>query len=267
MFEQDLNTYLAQKIALGTFMNANLTGVQETTFVGDAICQVLNPITGGVEDKKIFLYKSNDIIYHKFMGEVNKTKIPVIEPKRIALEGEILPITEVLDEGTEEFPMYVQIRYDFLETNEAGLRYFNFKYVDVPENDREIIINAVIRLRYSQDQENALLRKKLMGFQSLEFLKFNNYVTYAKAVADGLDLTAIKTSTVFEITIPLELCAIGYDYGSMAFETIIKNISFEADAINGIGKAYPTWLAPQAQAVLQSDPRVSLTEITLHEEV
>jgi hypothetical protein len=103
-----------------------------------------------------------------------------------------------------------------------------------------------------------------MGVSSIDFLRFNNYVNYAKAVADNLDLTTIKNATAFEIVIPLDLCNINADYGSLAFETIIKNITFEADAVNNIGKAYPSWLSEQAQAILLSDPRVTLSQIPLY---
>jgi len=254
-----------QEMANGTFVDANLTGVSEEKLVGEARCNVLNTITNTVEEKKVFLYKSGDEIHFKIIGggDVNKTKIPVIEPKRVAEEGESLPYTEITAGDTKT---YTQIKYDFYETTENGVRYFNFKYIDVAENVRDAIIVAIIRTRYTQDQENSLLRQKLMGKSSVDFLKFNNFVKYAKAVADNLDTAPIKAATVFEITIPLGLCKIGYDYGNMAFETIIKNITFEADAVNNIAKAYPSWLEAAAQTVLQSDPRVSLVEVPLYTE-
>jgi hypothetical protein len=266
MFEQDLNAFLLQEIANGTFVDANLVGVSEDKFVGEAHCKIFNTVTNTIDEKKIFLYKVAEVINFKIIGDggVNKSKIPVIVPRREAGALEVLPFTEIL---TGDTTTYTQVRYDFFETNENGTRYFNFKYIDVVENVRDTIIVSLIRLRYTQDQENALLRQKLMGISSIEFLKFNNYVNYSKAVADGLDLTAIKAATAFEIIIPLDLCNMGADYGSMAFETIIKNITFEADALNNVGKAYPSWLDPTAQAVLQSDPRVSLSQVNLYEEV
>lgn len=195
-----------------------------------------------------------------FSDEIIKTTISVNTPKRLALPNETLPITEIITIKNS----HTQVRYDFYETFEGTTRYFNFKYINVKKNTRNQIIKELIALKYDQEQENALQRKKLIGEDSLEFLKYNNYVKYCKAVADNQDLTAIKNEIVFEIIVPLELCAIGYDYGNMAFEAIIKNISFEVDAVSGTGRAYPSWLAEKDQIILNSDPRVTLTEIPLY---
>ena len=258
MFEQELIDFLAQLVSDGVYVNANLTGVNEVNFVGEAITQTLS--INSVVEGRIYLFKKDGIIqYRNLTKNVDREKIIIDPPRRVASEGETLPIKEVVE--LENFDP--QIRYDFTETTEESVRYFNFKYVDVLENTRDCIINTMIRSKYTQDQENALLRKRLLGEESLNFLKFNNWVTYSKGVADGIDLTTIKSGTVYEVTIPMDLCKLGQDYGGLAFETLIKNITFGVDYVNGTGKAYPTWIVESDLALLGMDPRVSVVQVNL----
>lgn len=263
MFEQELVNFLAQLVADGVFINANLTGVNEPNQVGDAITNTITDY--GVIEDKIYLYKQDgQIKYKSLKTNTMKENIQVIDPKRIALEGETLPIKEVIEEPNKA----PQIRYDFSETTENGVRYFNFKYANVVENTRDSIINAIIRQRYTSDNETALLRNKISGGggDSLAFLRYNNWVDYAKGVADGIDLTPIKEETKYEIIIPLNLCDLNADYGGMAFQTLVKNIVFEADAINNVAKAYPSWVLESDLAIISQDPRVTVNIITLYQE-
>jgi hypothetical protein len=261
MFEQDLKDFISQLVLNGTIISGDLTGVNEITFVGEAKSHILT--NGFIKEEKIFFYKVNDVIQYKIISTtVDKEKIIVETPIRVATEGELLPIREIVEEPNK----YIQIRYDYFETVVNNIRYFNFKYVDVLENTRDCIIGTMIRSKYSQDQENAILRKRLLGTESLEFLKFNNWVSYSKGVADSLDLTSIKNTTTQEITIPLHLCNLGYDYGNLAFSTLIKNITFEADAINNIGRAYPSWISESDLALLSQDPRLTISLINLYVE-
>jgi hypothetical protein len=261
MFEQQLKDFIAQLVLSNIIISGDLTGVNEVTFVGEAKAFILT--NGFMKEEKIYFYKVNDVIQYKFISTtVDKEKIIVETPIRIANDGESLPIKEVVEEPNK----YIQIRYDYFETLDNGVRYFNFKYVDVLENTRDCIINTMIRLKYTQDQENAIMRKRLMGMESLEFLKFNNWVNYSKGVADGSDLTSIKSATTQEIVMPLHLCNLGYDYGNLAFSTLIKNITFEADSVNDIGKAYPSWISETDLAMLSQDPRLTITLINLYDE-
>lgn len=266
MFEQELIAYLNSLISNGVCLYSTLTGVNEDNRVGEAIFKVFDSNTNSIIEKYIFLYEQNNEITHKFIGpyENNRTSILVSIPRRESMsEDEPLPITEIIDEGEDK---YIQVRYDFYEQIEDDIRYFYFKYIDIPNSNRDTIINALIRTRYTPEQENAILRKKIFGIETLDFLKLNNWIKYSKAVADGLVLTEIKNETVYQITIPLDLCNLGYDYGGLAFQTLIKNINFESDPIANTGKAYPSWISSEDMNLLLSDPRISITQIPLYVE-
>lgn len=265
MFEQDLILHLNLLISSGFCLYAELTGVNEENRVGEAMIKKIDQNTNTIVEKRIFLYEINNEITYKIIGpfENNRTSILVSEPKREAYsEDEPLPTTEIIDEGEDK---YIQVRYDFYEQIENEIKYFYFKYIDIPNSDRDTIINALIRSKYTPEQENAILRKKLYGIETLDFLKLNNWIKYSKAVADGLSLNEIKSESIYEITIPLDLCNLGYDYGGLAFQTLIKNINFESDSIQNTGKAYPSWISNDDMTILTSDPRVSITQISLYD--
>lgn len=262
MFETDLINFLNNKVLDGTFMNADLTGVNEQNYVGDAIVKTLNISNNTIEEKKIFLFKQNNNIVYKYIGfTIEKEKILLSIPRREADLEEELPNREIINEDENK---YIQIRFDFYEQFENEKRYFYFKYIDVVDLQRDTIINTLIRSRYTQEKENSILRKKLYGADMLDFLKFNNWVKYSKAVADGLDLNNIKNETVYEITIPLDLCNLGHDYGGLAFETLIKNINFESNSNENTAKAYPSWISESDMIILNSDPRITVFQISLY---
>lgn len=262
MFEQDLINFLNNEVSIGNFIHADLTGVNELNFVGEAIVKVLNTSNNTIEEKKIFLFKQNDIIVYRIIGfSTEKEKILLTIPRREADLEEGIPNKEIINEGNNK---YIQIRYDFYEHFEDNTRYFYFKYIDVLDEQRNTIINTLIRSRYTQEQENAILRKKLFGLETLDFLKFNNWVKYSKAVADGLDLNTIKNEKIYEIIIPLNLCNLGYDYGGLAFQTLIKSINFESNVIENTGKAYPAWISDSDMILLNSDSRISVSQINLY---
>lgn len=183
---------------------------------------------------------------------------------RIKKEGEQLPVTEKI--GLRPGPM-VQFRYDFRETElEDGTEIFLFNYVNVIKYDRDTIVSAIIRTRYSRDRVEAILRKKARGEDVIDFIKYNHFVNYAKAAFDEVDMTALKNAEVYEIVIPLLLTLSGNDYAQLADKSLKLNIPYESDAVNQIAKAFPSWLTSEDETALENDTRVIFSKIPLFDE-
>jgi hypothetical protein len=181
---------------------------------------------------------------------------------RIKIENETTPVTETqqLTDGTYQF------RYDFTEveaTDETPAS-FNYAYVNVPNTSRGTIITAIIRTRYSADQEAAIVRKKQANEDVIDFLKYNNFANYAKAAADGNDLSEFKQKTVYEITIPLAITLAGGDYEPLSDKSIKLNIPFESNSVEGYAKAYPSWLDETDQQAIEGDPRVEIQQVNIY---
>lgn len=183
---------------------------------------------------------------------------------RIKHEGEQIPVIEAV--GLRPGPT-VQFRYDFKEIeNEEGDHLFVFKYVNVHKYDRDTIVSAIIRTRYSQDRVEAIMRKNASGEDVIEFVKYKHFVAYAKSAFDQNDLSVLKSAEIFEIAIPLQLTLSGGDYAQMADRSIKLNIPFESDAINETAKAYPSWLTSDDLSLFENDPRVTITKLKLFNE-
>lgn len=180
---------------------------------------------------------------------------------RIKIENENTPVTETqkLTDGTYQF------RYDFteVEATEESPASFNYAYVNIADLSRGTIITAIIRTRYTADHEAAVVRKKQANEDVIDFVKYNNFVNYAKAAADGNDLAEFKQKSVYEITIPINLTLAGGDYEPLADKSIKLNIPFESNAIEGYAKAYPSWLDETDQQAIEADQRVEIETIAL----
>jgi hypothetical protein len=175
---------------------------------------------------------------------------------------EATPVTETirLSNGIYQF------RYDFqyIPADEERADSFNYNYVNIPNTDRATIITAIIRTRYTADQESAILRKKQVGEDVIDFVKYNHFVTYAKTAADGQDLAQCKEKTVYEINLsPLSITLQGGDYFALADYCLKMNIPYEANPLLDVAKAYPSWIKPEDQAAMENDPRVSVQIINL----
>jgi hypothetical protein len=76
MFEQELKDFIAAEVVAGRLINADLTGINEAAFTGEAIGYIMNVETNKVDEKYLYFNKENGIIvYH----ELNKlaTTAPV----------------------------------------------------------------------------------------------------------------------------------------------------------------------------------------------
>lgn len=68
MFEQDLKDFIAAEVVAGRLINADLTGVNEESFTGEAIGYVLNVEMDKVEEKRLYFNKlAGNIVYHELV--------------------------------------------------------------------------------------------------------------------------------------------------------------------------------------------------------
>ena len=66
---------------------------------------------------------------------------------------------------------------------------FTAKFVEAHENTRSAFIVALIRRKYSSDDESAIVRKKLAGIDKLnEFDAYNTYVESCKQIYNNIAL-------------------------------------------------------------------------------
>ena len=75
-----------------------------------------------------------------------------------------------------------------LETGEET-EVFTAEFVEAHENTRSAFIVALIRRKYSSDDESAIVRKKLAGIDKLnEFDAYNTYVESCKQIYNNIAL-------------------------------------------------------------------------------
>jgi hypothetical protein len=184
---------------------------------------------------------------------------------RIKNEGEQLPVTEVI--GLRPGPV-IQFRYNFAENvDEEGNIVFLYEYVNVKKNDRDLIISAIIRTRYSSDEVEAILRKYANKEDVLDYIQYNHFACIAKAYADGNDVTELKTRQVIEISMPFSITLSGEDYSSLADRMLKSGAHYQADVITDTVKVYVSWILPADEALLTADDRVSINYFDLYEEI
>lgn len=79
---------------------------------------------------------------------------------------------------------------------------WDYEMAVTPKFERDSIITAIIRERYTQDQVEAIINNHLAGTDTGEFAQLQNWRNMAKAVADGAylkeDLTQILSSEVID---------------------------------------------------------------------
>ena len=162
-----------------------------------------------------------------------------------------------------------QVRYNFeisgiTEISGTMDTIFTYEYINIatPIN-KDNLISSIIRKRYSQDQSEYILRRRMVGHGSLNYLKFNNYAQYAMVIGNNQDPSEYINKTVYEVILPLDQCVGSGDYAGMAFEVIVKHITFEADPIANTGKAYPGWIDENVLPYLVGDPRVTVNTVQL----
>jgi hypothetical protein len=146
------------------------------------------------------------------------------------------------------------------DTNER----WEYDYVEVPENQRNKIITAIIRSKYNQDSVEALMANFQKGEKMVAFMQFQNFRDLAKAVASGqhlaTELEEFYNRKVYEIELPFNETLAGGKYAALAdYALKAKNFSV-ADVPNKIARVYVSWLLPDHSQLLANDPAVTITE-------
>lgn len=178
-------------------------------------------------------------------------------------EGEIMPEFEQIEFDKKTS----QIRFDFQElTNEHG-NYYQYNYVHC-SNNKNSIIEAVIRSSYTQSAVEAIINNFLDQKNIIEYLKFQNFRGYAKAVASKNVnlLNEAKVKQVYKVTLPFTETLENGDYESLSNRMLKANITFESDVVNDTAIGYLGFILPSDLEILQSDPRVTIEIISLWED-
>jgi hypothetical protein len=72
------------------------------------------------------------------------------------------------------------INYNIEKVTEEENIMFKFNYVKVSKLDKAIIINSIIRTKYSVSEEFSILRKQLNNIKTDEYVKYNTFVEGVK---------------------------------------------------------------------------------------
>lgn len=179
--------------------------------------------------------------------------------------GESLPDFELIK---MEYGLY-QFRYDFEEiaATDEHVASFHYHCVNVKSTDRDTLISAIIRERYSQDKVESLLNNVERGKDILEFLKLQNYRAYAKAAADKNNtlLQQIKVAQVYKVSLPFPTTLSGGIYEDLANRMLKVKVPFAVNANLTTATAYPGWISDDDMAVLEADDDVTIEQLDLYD--
>lgn len=131
---------------------------------------------------------------------------------------------------------------------------------------RDNVISAIIRDRYSIDQVEAITNNYLDGYNAIDWLKLQNYRSYAKAIADNAEQTVIdahKTAKVFAVELPLTAVMPGQPYNDLANKMLMLKVPFILDQLNNRTTVYPGWISDTDRGVLENDTQVTITETSI----
>lgn len=110
----------------------------------------------------------------------------------------------------------VQVRWNIERkdyTNEDGavVESWNYEYANIDSQDKEKIVEGIVRSRYSQHKAESLIAKQLSGDDTGEYAAYLRYLKLAEAVAEGKYLkseladfdTAVVGDVILEIVTAL----------------------------------------------------------------
>lgn len=92
-----------------------------------------------------------------------------------------IPVFETLTPSGPE-----RIYFNHGTTEREGEIFHTADFVEVEQANRENMIIALIRERYSINNEAALIRKMIVNEDVAEFNAYNDYVNECKAIADSI---------------------------------------------------------------------------------
>lgn len=91
---------------------------------------------------------------------------------------------EDLGDGRLHFNYDIQEKTEETEDGETRT-YYEYKQVTVSSKDRNELVVALIRQKYSADEEYALGRHKLADRKASEFEAYDDYVESCKVIVDN----------------------------------------------------------------------------------
>ena len=78
------------------------------------------------------------------------------------------------------------INYNIEEEVIEDKSMFTFDYVKVHKLTKNVIVNAIIRNKYSRSEEFAILRKQLNNENTEQFTEYNEFINNTKLIVEGI---------------------------------------------------------------------------------
>lgn len=160
-------------------------------------------------------------------------------------------------------PNIGQVHY-LVERNDIdGEENWDSQYVIVSGFDRNTIISAIIRDKYTANEVEAILANAAKGEGIKEFMQFQNWRDLAKSVADGSylkdDLQSILDRQIIQVEMPFASTLAGGDLESLSDYAVKAGIKSHIDVLNNKATVYLSFLLPDHQAALENHPSVTIS--------
>lgn len=158
-----------------------------------------------------------------------------------------------------------EIQLNFaVEQTETG---YSHETVFVQQLDRDKIISAIIRDKYSVDAEFAIANNYADGIKIEEFCEFQKQRSLAKWLADQLLNGDLVTREQYDaqylllqyikVTMPVSLLLTGGRYETLANDMLKKKVPWQLKE-NDVAEAYLGYILPEHLEILQADPEVTI---------
>lgn len=160
-------------------------------------------------------------------------------------------------------PNLGQIHYMVQRNDIDGLESWDSEYVVVSSFDRNSIISAIIRDKYTANEVEAILANISKGEGVLEYMRFQNWRDLAKSVADGSylieDLQSIISRQIIQVEMPFYETLVGGRFESLSDYALKAGVKTNIDVINNKATVYLSFLMPNHTTVLESDAEVVIS--------
>lgn len=181
---------------------------------------------------------------------------------RLKIGSEQTPFNEIIKLGIDT----IEFRYLFetIPATKDEPESFDYYFVRSKDN-RGAIISTIIRSLYSQDKAEAITSNYLNNDNIIEFLSFQNFRDFAKALVFNNEASANQCifKVAYEISIPFKTTLTGGDYEEMSNRIMKLKIPFFVNQSEGKAYAYPSWVSQEDMGLLTSDPRVNIVQHSL----
>lgn len=141
---------------------------------------------------------------------------------------------------------------------------WDFESVEVNNFNRDTIVAAVIRSRYSQDEAEGLLADYAKGVNLMECIRFQNWRDLAKAVGDGKHLKSevqgFYDRKIIEVKLPFTDTLSGQKYATLADRMLKQGVPKFVDLDNNQVCVYVTYVNESDAQALATDSNVGMTE-------